>query len=147
MYFNYAKERKKFEIKWEKLRKEYLEAGMHAEDIEIMYKLDLDVFNSNRRYINHYEDFDFANDKNKGFYKIANAEFSCEIYLEMNWVEELESDDLYEKITQLSMSDLELLTLYVFEQQTQTEIGRRYGISQKNISKKIKRIRKFLQGN
>ena len=45
----------------------------------------------------------------------------------------------------LSPEDLELLTRYVYENYTQAELAAQYGISQKNISKKLSRIRKKLQ--
>ena len=42
-------------------------------------------------------------------------------------------------------NDKELLTLYFFDGYSQSEIAAFYGISQKNISKKISRIKKNLR--
>ena len=53
MAFNYARERKKFEKEWKRLRSKYTAAGMSLEDIEAMRQFDLDVFNSNRRFFSH----------------------------------------------------------------------------------------------
>ena len=44
----------------------------------------------------------------------------------------------------LSKEDIELITLYVFDDLTQNEIGVRFGISQKAVSKRIEQIRKHL---
>ena len=46
MGFNYAREYKLFEEKWERLRAEYRKAGMSEEAIEEMYKFDRAFFNS-----------------------------------------------------------------------------------------------------
>lgn len=53
MGFNYARERKKFEREWAKLRKEYEEVGMSAEAIQSLYTFDLEVFRSERIYASH----------------------------------------------------------------------------------------------
>ena len=53
MGFNYAKEHRKFEAKWKKLRKEYEEAGMDEDAIEQIYQFDREVFCSERSYGNH----------------------------------------------------------------------------------------------
>lgn len=42
------------------------------------------------------------------------------------------------------MYQFELITLYVFDDLTQNEIGVRFGISQKAVSKRIEQIRKHL---
>ena len=48
MAFNYARERKKFEKEWKRLRSKYTAAGMSLEDIEATRQFDLKVFNSDR---------------------------------------------------------------------------------------------------
>ena len=53
MGFNYAKERRKFEAEWKKLRQEYKQAEMDAHAIEQLYLFDLGVFCSERSYLNH----------------------------------------------------------------------------------------------
>ena len=60
------------------------------------------------------------------------------------WVEEIENPKLAERIKILSKDDLELLTKSIVDEYTQTELAEIYGIAQKNISKKLKRIKKFL---
>ena len=61
-----------------------------------------------------------------------------------SWVEEIEKPELIKGIKALSKEDIELITLYVFDDLTQNEIGVRFGISQKAVSKRIEQIRKHL---
>ena len=53
MSFNYGYEKRKFDLLWEKQRKEYLALGMPEEAVDEMYRFDLDVFNRDRAYITH----------------------------------------------------------------------------------------------
>ena len=53
MGFNYAKERRKFEAEWRKLRQEYEQVGMDEQAIEQIYLFDLKVFCAGRVYENH----------------------------------------------------------------------------------------------
>lgn len=63
------------------------------------------------------------------------------------WVEEIEGPQMSARLKSLSPEDLESLTRYVFDDYTQTELARQYGISQKNIHKKWQRIKNiFLEG-
>ena len=48
MKFNYGLERKRFEREWNKLRQQYLKAGMDEYAVEEMYAFDLAVFNDTR---------------------------------------------------------------------------------------------------
>ena len=59
------------------------------------------------------------------------------------WVEEIEDPQMSARLRSLSPEDLELLTRYVFDGYTQTELAHQYGISQKNIHKKWQRIKNF----
>lgn len=60
------------------------------------------------------------------------------------WVEEIEDSKLAERIKMLSKDDLELLTKSVFDGYNQIELAEIYGIAQKNICKKLKRIKNFI---
>ena len=62
------------------------------------------------------------------------------------WVEEIEDPQMSARLRSLSPEDLELLTRYVFDGYTQTELAHQYGISQKNIHKKWQRIKNYLLG-
>lgn len=49
------------------------------------------------------------------------------------------------RLRSLSLEDLKLLTRYVFDGYTQTELAHQYGVSQKNIHKKWQRIKNYLR--
>lgn len=57
MAWNNGLERKKFEAEQAKLAAEYRAAGMSEEQIQQMYEFDLSVFNSNRRFAEHTQQF------------------------------------------------------------------------------------------
>lgn len=63
------------------------------------------------------------------------------------WLDEISSPELIGKLLSLAPEDLELLDAYVFGEKTQVELAKTNGISQKNISKKLNRIRRFLAGD
>ena len=63
------------------------------------------------------------------------------------WLDEISSPELIGKLLSLAPEDLELLDAYVFGDKTQVELAKEKGISQKNISKMLIRIRRFLAGN
>ena len=151
MEFNNGWERKKFSAEWEKNKEKYIEAGMSEEAINEMYEFDLKVFNSSRKYAVHTqpsidENIDAENDPESA--AIANAYMK---YVSNNqetisssrfgWIEEIENLKLLKKIKELNTDDLELLTLYVFECFSQTEISMKFGFSQRGISKRLQRIK------
>lgn len=62
-----------------------------------------------------------------------------------SWLDEIGSEALVARLKGLCGSDRELLTLYVFEGYTVTEIARMQGVSQPVISKKLNRLKKYLK--
>jgi DNA-directed RNA polymerase specialized sigma24 family protein len=60
------------------------------------------------------------------------------------WIEEIDNPQLAKRIKMLTKDDLELITQSVIDGYSQTELAAIYGIAQKNISKKLKRIKKFI---
>ena len=53
MGFHYAKEKRLFDLEWNRLQKEYEDAGMEPSAIEEMRNYDWTVFLSRRIYENH----------------------------------------------------------------------------------------------
>ena len=159
MGFNNGSERRKFDRMWKKLRVEYAAAGMDEAAIEEMYQFDLTVYRSNRRYAEHglcateqmfSDDGDIAGEDKSPLLKryfdsLAVLPGDVDSYRRGSWVDEVESPRLACALRQLSDSDLELLTLYVFEGYSMTEIASMQGCSQQNVSQKIGRIKKFLK--
>lgn len=159
MSFNNGLERKKFEASWEKMRVEYAAAGMDAAAIEEMYRFDLSVFNSDRRFAEHTQgmpdqqfddDGDAARDDNSALLKKFHDSFTVvaqetDETRRYGWLDEIERENLAAALKQLSSEDVELLTLYAMEGYSVTEIAAMKGIAHQNVSKKIRRIRKFLK--
>lgn len=161
MGFNYGLEKKKFDKEWEKLRKEYRAAGMDEAAIDAMHEFDWGVFKSERIYSNHTQkmpsqnfddDGDAARDDNsalllKFFDSFAVLPQEVDDSRRDSWVDEIESEKLTDALRQLSPEDVELLTLYVFDGYGVADIAAMKGIAHQNVSKKIRRIKKFLKNH
>ena len=153
MGFNYAKEKMQFEATWEKLQKEYEDAGMASEDIESMRAYDWKIFLSRRNYENHTQplpDTYFAADDEQSsllrkFSLLTTSFDENDFPGRYAWIDTVSSAELSSKLKFLSTADLELLTLYAIDGQTQAEIASLLNRDQSVISRKIKRIKKFLE--
>lgn len=158
MGFNYAKEKKQFDREWEKLRKEYADAGMAPSAIESMRAYDWEYFLSRRTYESHTQPLPEATLRNdeEGQQNIPavllrkfsalttsfDVEDFCGRYA---WVDTIGSVELAAKLALLTDKDLELLTLYIIEGHSQAEIAQIQRRDQSVISRKIKRLKKFLK--
>lgn len=154
MGFNYAKERRAFEAEWKKLRQQYREAEFPEDKIDLMYDFDDEAFRKRRGYVNHNQLLppeDFGEDgvhRTSLFGKFERLVVSPDegaFANRSNWVDGISDPALTYRLKQLKQTDLELLTLFAIEGYNQTEIARLQGCSQKNISLKITRIKKFLR--
>ena len=155
MAWNNGLERKRFDEEQEKLAAEYRAAGMTEEQIEQMHLFDLEAFNSRRRFCEHTQQFPELPeniDEEDGFSPIFDK-FIDELSVGMNtsdfqgrywWIEEIENELLAKKLKTLPIDDVELITQYVFEQRTQVEIARHFGVSNVTIFKRIEKLKKFL---
>lgn len=155
MSFNYAKEKQKFNREWEKNHTEYAAAGMSEENIQKMKEFDWSWFCSRRRYENRIQalpsEFIGEEEGNEErttlfckFLSLSSGFSEADFYDRYGWIEDIENQEIADRLKKFSGDDLELLTLIVIEGYTQSETAVKYGISQKNICKKIKRIKKFL---
>ena len=136
---------------------EYSKIGMTKEQINAMHLFDLDQFNSDRRYFMHTQDFQLeefeemnSDESDNALMKFYLEHLSCSIEDSHNnsrywWVEEIDNPGLAAQIKKLSHDDLELITMYVFDGYKQKDLAVLFGINQKNICKKIKRITDFLK--
>ena len=135
---------------------EYRRYGMDEEAIKEMEEYDWELYRDERTHQMHNQPFsdsslgaDTAEEgENALFLKYENQlSVTQDILAEHSrywWIEELDNPELCAKIKQLSMSDIELITQYVFDGFTQERIAENNNINQKNISKKISRIKNFL---
>ena len=124
MGFNYGLEKKKFDKEWEKLRKEYLAAGMDEAAIEAMHEFDWDVFKSERIYCNHTQrmpsqnfddDGDAAGEDNSAllhrfFDSFAVMPKEVDDSRRDSWVDEIESEEVSVLLRTLSAHQIEILT-------------------------------------
>lgn len=154
MSFCYAKERQKFEAEWKRLRTDYQQAGMSEQQIEQMYCFDLLWLNSRRRYESRavyiVADMTVIADGKPRILPIhqfpqMTATFD-ENYLQGRyaWIDAVDGT-VANAIKQLSPNDIELLTCKVFDGYTQAELAAKFGLTQSGISKRFKKIKKFLK--
>lgn len=157
MEFNYGLEKKKFDAQWEKLRKEYREAGMTEYAIEEMYKFDLAAFRRRRIEALHEVPYDgYTSERGVETDEGGNpllADFFSElsqedIYTEQkgrfSWIETITNLQLYEKVITLSEKNKELLTLIIVDGYSKIEIAKLWGISPAAISYRIQKIKNQL---
>ena len=80
--------------------------------------------------------------------KFLEAVSCCDDYgtgSQYAWIEEINDSRISARLKELPPKDLDLLTRYAIGGYSQAELARQYGISQKNIHKKLQRIKKYLQ--
>ena len=155
MGFNYGLEKKNFDRQWAMLRKQYEDAGMSIEAIQTMYEYDWSVFNAARSYQNHtqeiaapsFEQGEEAYSPLMNKYKeaISITEHYRETKSRFTWIGEIEDERLLSALENLSDADLELITLYAYEEYDTVEISKVFGTTKQNISKKIRRITNFIK--
>ena len=154
MSFNNGNERRKLNAKWEHLRVQYRKAGMSEDAIQAMYEFDLGVLNSERAYITNTMTVsgvadDGATKETSDFKQYEKAVTVTDTYHEtksrFTWIGEIEDERLLSALENLSDADLELITLYAYEEYDTVEISKVFGTTKQNISKKIRRITKFIK--
>ena len=155
MGFNYGLEKKNFDRQWAIMRKQYEDAGMSIEAIQAMYEYDWSVFNAARSYQNHtqeiaapsFEQGEEASSPlmNKYQEAISITEHYRETKSRFTWIGEIEDERLLSALENLSDADLELITLYAYEEYDTVEISKVFGTTKQNISKKIRRITNFIK--
>ena len=133
MSFNNGNERRKLNAKWEQLRVQYREAGMSEEAIQAMYEFDLGVLNSERAYdantvavCDGEDDVDARKAADLKQYEaaITVTDTYHETKSRFTWIGEIENERLLAALENLSEDDLKLLTLYVYEGYTESEISK-----------------------
>ena len=155
MAWNNGLERKRFDEEQAIHAAEYRAVGMTEEQIEQMHQFDLKVFNSTRRFFEHNQqipDSIFGTD-DEGLCPL-NDKFleAMSVTIEQSqaksrywWIEEIDDPELAKQIKALGKEDIELITLHVFENFTQEEIGKEFGISQRAAGKRIEKLRNIFK--
>ena len=158
MGFNYGLEKKRFEAEWTRLRKEYAEAGMEAWAIEEMYNFDLLSFRRRRLEYIHEQPLNglcesdgqtVADDRSPLLLNFSENVAVVDTYSycekRFGWFDTISNQQLYEKVLLLSYEEKILLTMLVEDGLSQADIARAYRCSRAAITKKIKKIKKFLE--
>ena len=127
---------------------------MSREQIDALDEFDKEEFLSNNNYKRHIqslsidEDSEYPDDLHpllQRFIDVLAVELKVTFRDKYAWIDEISSPTLQKKLLSLSDSDLDILDAHVFGEKTQVEIAKEIGISQKNVSKKLKRIKQFLK--
>ena len=155
MAWNNGLERKRFNEEQEQIAAEYRAAGMTEEQIEQMHQFDLETFNSTRRFFEHNQqipDNIFGTD-DEGLCPL-NDKFleTMSVTIEQSdaksrywWVEEIEDPELAKRVKQLSVEDIEIITLFAFKHYTQDEIANALGVNQSTICRRLEAKKKILE--
>ena len=78
-------------------------------------------------------------------FSISITEHYRETKSRFTWIGEIEDERLLSALENLSDADLELITLYAYEEYDTVEISKVFGTTKQNISKKIRRITNFIK--
>ena len=133
MAYNYAREKRKFDAEWKRKALWYRKEGMSEESIVEMYCFDLAQFNRDRAYESRRRPLETACGS-------CHVQEPIERY---SWIDDI-SERLVERLRKLSESDIELLTLLIYDGLSQTEAADILGRKQYDISRQFARILKSL---
>lgn len=154
--YNHGLAEKQFKKEWNRQREEYRKAGMTEEMILQMYEYEREMFNSERRYLEHYEDAEFlwelpsdnagedakkAKMREKYMDVISVSMPESDKDSTLGWINEIESGELFKTISSLNKEEIELLTLYAMGEMSIAEIARVKCVAKQTIWKKIDRIK------
>lgn len=152
MKWNNGKERAKFEREQERLKNQYMQAGMPEEKIQAMRNLDEQFFNATRREAEHTQRLDlkmFDGETTDDGRNPLLAKFTDSLTVDLDlsgvsrysWIEEIENESLAKALKSLPLNYLEILTMLVMDGMTQTEIAHERGVSQQYISQIFQKIK------
>ena len=137
MAYNYAREKRKFDAEWKRKALWYRKEGMSEESIAEMYCFDLAQFNRDRAYESRRRPLETA----------CGSCYVQEPIERYSWIDDISEPRLVERLRKLSESDIELLTLLIYDGLSQTEAADILGRKQYDISRQFARILKSLSEN
>ena len=151
MKFNYEHEKRVFEKDWMHIEKHCLAVGITREKLEKVKAEEWEAFRrerSFRHFTVHIPEEEYVDGSHPLEVKCPEK-FCCEdTYFQTgryDWVETISSPELLDKVKELTLKQLDILTLYVFEEKNQAEIAKDLGVSQAAVSQQIKTIIKKLK--
>ena len=156
MSWNNGYETTKFKNAQEKRAREYRAAGMSEDDIQTVLDIYQAEFNGDRTYktrtvsLQEFNLDDATSDDTENslmFHNLAALSVTDELSSYHScfwWIEEITDQRLVARIRELAPRDLLMLTKKVYEQASQAEIASCCGLSQQEVSKRLKKILIFL---
>ena len=127
-------EKIKFDSEWKRKASWYRNEGMSEGGIEEMRCFDLAQFNRDRAYESRRRPLETA----------CGSCYVQEPIERYNWIDEVSDQQLAERLRKLSKSDIELLTLLIYDGLSQTEAADILDRKQYDISRQFARILKSL---
>lgn len=137
MSFNYNLEKAKFDKRWEKLREEYIAAGMTEEQIKAIYEYDWNEFNRNRAYYRHSLPLSEAMSLS------VTDTYSSEDLLD--WIEEINDIVIYTKLRAAPKEKLIAYTLHNFYGYTALQISSKLMKNRRSVCRWIGEIAELLK--
>ena len=125
---------------------EYRTLGMTEEQIRELYRFDLEVFRSDRRFYRHTETLESYYD-DESWEETLNRLFPGAILVdpeepeEEDWLEAVEDPALRRWLGELSPGARVLLTMLAFRDYTQAEAAKALHCSPQNVSQAVARLR------
>ena len=149
MAFNFAIAYKKYEQQETQKRAYYARLGMAQSDIDAICAFDKKQFLSDCRYQRRMQSLtaedEYGDERSPLLVKFADV---LTVYQTPSmterfwWVDEIESPELIQKIKKLTVEELELITMYVFDSLTQKEIAEKLNLTQNAVHKRLKKLLK-----
>ena len=144
--------------KWDKLRNEYVAAGMSEADIQQMYKYDWEEFKRERVFRMHnysiedtlFPNYDVTSEDQcprlaKHLDRLSVDQPEISEWGRYAWIEDIDTSELALRIKALSQTDLELLSCFVVDGLSRADVARQLNVSRAAITKKINRIKSDLE--
>ena len=152
MSWNNGLNKTKFNKTQKEQENKYRQNGMTEEQIQIMRKFDLEVYNSDRRFAEHTQeiinddgfDGETKNPLLKNYYEQEWTKQGNGQAHSLNWLDEISNPALIKAIESLSKEDQEILTQVAIYGHSHEEVARSLHTSRQCITSKVRRIRKRL---
>ena len=157
MGYHYGLECRKFQVKWDKLHREYAMAGMSEAAIQEMRDFDWKELKRERIFRIHNQSLEcsFADDETASEYNspLINKQLEhlsvkqpeiCE-WNRLDWIEDIDTPEIVQQIKTLSKVDLEILSYMIVDGLSRAEISRELNVSRAAITKRLNRIKTVLE--